>query len=368
MADTNPSIATVSDMTNNVPDYAVAAMQTDGVGDQKETEYMWTNWTKYYGYYRQIPELKKAIDAFATWAVGKGFTTKDVNAQVALNHITGWGEDTFNSIMWNMTIIKKINGDAFAEIIRDKATGKMVNLKPLDPGNMKVVVNRQGIIQRYEQVNKIGKADDLRKFNPQDIFHICNDRVADEIHGISVVESVEEVILNRNEAMEDFKTVLHRNVVPLTIVEVDINDQSKLDVLVKKYENLIKNKEVIFVPKGNVEIKRDGLSGNATMNPLPWIEYNEDFFYKAVGVPAIILGGSKEFTEATAKISYLTFEQIYTREQKELEADILNQLGWEITINKPASLQNELLSDEAKDQGTMEAAPKDEMGVRMGQE
>ena len=354
-------------MSNNVDNYEVPAMQTDGVGDQDETEYSWSNWTKWYGYYRQIPVLKKSIDAYATWAVGKGYTADNATT-VILDGITGWGEDTFGSILWNMVVIKKINGDSFAEIIRNEKTGTLINIKTLDPGSMKVVVNKQGIIKRYEQTTKTGTTTSKKDYAPNKILHLVNDRVADEIHGISIVESVEETILIRAESVDDWKTVLHRNVVPLTVVEVDIDDQTKIDVLKTKYEQMINNKEVLFVPKGNIEIKRDALPNNATMNPLPWIQYNDEFFYQAVGIPRIILGGSNEFTEATAKIAYLTFAQTYTREQREIEADLWNQLAIKIKIVQPVSIQNELMTDESKDKGTEQAAPPDEMGVRMGQE
>lgn len=368
MAITNPSTATTTDMDSNVDNFEVGAMQTEGASGLKETEYTWTNWTKWYGYYRKTAQLKKAIDALATWSVGKGWDAVDNSVKVVLSHMTGWGEDTFDSIIWNLLVVKKINGDAFAEIIRDKKTGRLLNLKPLDPGSMKVIVNKQGIIERYEQTNKVGNKTSSRKYNPKQILHLVNDRVADEIHGISVVEAVEDVILAREEAVSDWKTVLHRNVVPLTVVEVDMDEQADIDALIKKYEQMIKTKDVLFVPKDNVKINREGLPTNATMNPLPWIEYQSNYFFQAVGVPQIILGGSQEFTEATAKMAYLTFAQVYSREQRELEKDLFEQVGLEITFKKPAEIHNELLSDEAKDKGTMDAAPQDEMAVRTEQE
>lgn len=368
MAIFDPNSTVTSDMDNQVDDWEVQPVSTDGIGDNKETEYSWTNWTKWYGYYRKTPQLKKAIDAYATWAVGKGFKGEDEETDVMLDRITGWGEDTFQSILWNMVVIKKVNGDAFAEIIRDEKTGKLLNLKPLDPASMKVVVNRQGIIKRYEQTNKTGEKTSIIKFEPQKIFHIVNDRTADEIHGISVVESVEPVIKAREEAAADWRTVLHRNVVPLTVVEIDSQNDEKIKAFEKKFGDIINKKDVLFVPKDTVKIDRTTLANNATLNPLPTLEYLDNFFYQAVGIPRIILGGSNEFTEATAKIAYLTFSQVYTREQRELEADIWNQIGLKITIEKPAEIQNELLSDEAKDKGTLDAAPADEQGVSLQQE
>ena len=85
----------------------------------------------------------------------------------------------------------------------------------------------------------------------------------------------------------------------------------------------------------------------------------ENFFYQAVGIPKVILGGSEEFTEASSKISYLTYEQIYTREITELESDLWNQLAIRLKFNKPASLKNEMLSSEDKNTGQTSFQPKD---------
>ena len=41
--------------------------------------------------------------------------------------------------------------------------------------------------------------------------------MADEAHGTSVVDAVEDIILGRNEMMTDWRRILHRNVEPLFI-------------------------------------------------------------------------------------------------------------------------------------------------------
>jgi hypothetical protein len=72
-------------------------------------------------------------------------------------------------------------------------------------------------------------------------------------------------------------------------------------------------------------------------------------FYEVAQVPKIILGGSGEFTEASAKIAYLAFQQTIEEEQLFIEEQIFNQLGLTIDLEFPASLENELLSDNKKD-------------------
>ncbi|KKL46805.1 hypothetical protein LCGC14_2341900 [marine sediment metagenome] len=84
-------------------------------------------------------------------------------------------------------IVKKINGDAYAEIIRSDE-GTLINLKPLDPSGIVVVFNEQGVIDHYEQVTEKEKPN--VNIPVEKMFHIVNDRVADETHGDSVVDSL----------------------------------------------------------------------------------------------------------------------------------------------------------------------------------
>ena len=360
--DRNIASATTTNMTDNVPNYSVASAYTDASLGQKETEWINPKASQYLGYYKKIPELHSAINSFATWIVGKGYETEDAETQVVLEHITGWGEDTFNSIIWNLLIQKKVYGDAFAEIIRDEESGELINLKPLDPSKMKIIVDEKGMILRYEQMEMIGKEGKmLQKFEPEDILHLCNDRIADEIHGVSIIEACEAVILMKNEILDDWKTVLHRNVVPVRILEVDTDDLTKIAEIRVKYETAIKNKEVIIVPKGTVSITTDGGTANAIINPLPFMNYLDDFFYRALGVPKVILGGGQDFTEASSKISLVSYEQFWNREQTELAADLWNQIGFKIKLNKSVSIQNDLLTDESKDSNSMNLTKPSEM-------
>jgi len=78
-----------------------------------------------------------------------------------------------------------------------------------------------------------------------------------------------------------------------------------------------------------------------------------------VGVPQIILGGSGEFTEASAKIAYLAFQQNIEEEQLFIEEQVGLQLGMKIELEFPASLENELLSDNKKDGDMTESKPSE---------
>jgi hypothetical protein len=341
MPETNLNQAIASDLTNAVSSYSVNASQLDTAGQQKETFWYNSNFTKYNGYYKTIPELKTAIDALARWTVGKGFVADEITT-IQLSIIKGWGKDNFNSILENMIRVMKINGDSYAEIIRDEDKN-IINLKPLDPSVMMHVCNEKGIIIRYEQISRF-KGTKNKIFQPENIFHLSNKRVGDEIHGVSIIEAIENIILMRNEAMSDWKRVLHRNIDPLWIFHLDTDDTNVIASFKSKMDAARGAGENMYIPKGAVVPELISTAQNAGLNPLPWIENLNSYFFQAVGVPDIIVGSSKVLTEASAKIAYLAFEQTIEEEQLFIEEEVLSQLNIYINLQFPASLQNEVIT------------------------
>ena len=338
--------AVASDLSSAIKPFAVAPIATDGITDQKETK--WTNerFEEYFGYYKTIPELRAVIDAKATWTGGKGFEA-DEETTILLDSIRGWGKDTFNTNLENGARTKEIGGDFFAEVIRDEDE-ILINLKPLDPSVIDIIVDDKGMVLRYEQNAKI-KGSAVKKFKPEEIFHLPRNRVADEIHGVSMIEALVNIVLMKNEAMTDNQRLLHRNIDPLWIFHLDTDDTSEIASFKAKNDKARARGENMYIPKDVVVPELVSVAGNATMNPLAWITYLDNAFYEAAGVPKIILGGSGEFTEASAKIAYLAFQQNIEEEQLFIEEAILNQLNLVVKLSFPASLENELLSDEKKD-------------------
>jgi len=337
----------ISGGTNNrIPDYSVPAEDTDGVNVSGETRWDNDKWTQYFGYFEIIPELNAAINAKATWTIGKGFKT-DAQTEMLLDTIRGFGKDTFNTILENMIRTYYIGGDAFCEIIRDDEDN-LINLKPLNPRTITIVVGENGLVKRYEQNARVKSP--TKKFKPEDILHFARNRVADQIHGVSVIKSVENIILARNESIDDYKTVMHDNVTPRWKFKLKTDDPTEIAAYKAKMDEITKTKSAnIYEPFDVSESELITVAPNATLDPKAWIDQQGDFFYEAVGVPQIILGGSGEFTEASAKIAYLAFQQNIEEEQLYIEEQVMAQLNLVIELEFPASLENELLSDKAKD-------------------
>ncbi len=350
MAENDIGSAVASNLSSVMIDFSVAPQSTDGIQDQKESRHLIENWDQNLGYYKSIPELRAVIDARADWTVGKGYQgVGDSKEMTELNLliIKGIGNESFNSILHNMNRTCDIVGDSFAEIMRDDFGG-VINVKTLDPGTMVIVADGKGIILRYEQNSKTqGKKP--RKIDPSKILHFSRNKIADEIHGISLVESLVQIILMRNEAMADYKTVMHWHVQPRWKFKLKTDIPAEIAEYKSIQDAATATKDNIYEPMGVSESELISIPPNSTLSPLAWIESLDDEFYEVAGVPKFIVGNSKGFTEAAEKIGYLAFQQKIEKLQLYNEEQILNQLGLEINLEFPASLENELLSDNKKD-------------------
>jgi len=362
MAELDVSKSTSTDL--NIQPYSTGSQGLE-YSEGKDVYVDFPNTAKYLGYYKKYGQLKKAIDTLWIYVVGKGYTAETDTQDQTLRDLTGIGEDTSHSLFWNMGVMSMIAGDSFAEIIRDESSGRLLNLKPISPERMRVVYGRNGLIKGYEQVRwtQDGKAVPFKKFQPEQIFHVCNDRIGDEQRGSSVIECCQWVIDAIEEARRDYRVVLHRNVVPVRIIEVDTDDRTKRNAFMAEYKTAIQKGEVLVIPKGTISFSQDKIT---IQDPIQWIQSLENYFYLAVGIPRVV-ASPDQVSEGASKVGYLIFEPIYTSKQILLEADIRQQLGLEIKFNRPTSLQDNIQENEAKNTSQTGFQPKD-MAVNMERE
>lgn len=348
MATYNISKATSSDMTGTADfDYSVQPMTTEGISNQDETTWQNPNWNFQWGYFNTNADLKAAITMKAIWIVGRGWKA-DPRDKLKLELISGWGKDTFDDIMFNMQIIKRVAGDAFAEIIRGDVNDNF-NLKVLDPSSIKLVVNPQGRIIRYEQTSKIPGKEYVKKFNPEDILHLSNNRLADQIHGISDIDALEQVIKAEDENFADMKKVMHRQARPMIMFKLKTDDKVTIDAFVSKMDQAMKSGENIYVPDDENMVSWEVIQVVPSQIIMQWRDDIRNKFYRTIGLPQVVPGAGGQSTESESKVIYLAFEQIVEREQRELEMQLWAQLGIKIDFTPPASLLNQMQSDQNKE-------------------
>ena len=359
MANTNFGKTTTTDLQSGVPDYSQDSKTTDGDFPQKENEWTNENAAKYYKFYYGVGEYRAAINSFATWVIGQGWTAEFPRDKVILDHIVGAGEDTALSVFWNHIATKKFNGDAYCEIVTEPKEkflpdGILTNLKPLDPRKMTHITNKEGIIIGYKYTQGDGKIKDL---DTKQVFHSMNNRILDEPHGTAETSAVEWVIEKIQQARQDFARLMH--VSSVRILYVDENDTTRQNQIKTQYAKGIKNGDVVMMTCRPEDAQFEDLTVPGATAWIAWLNYLEDKFYRQLGVPKVVLGGTAENTEASAKVGVVVFEPVWTREILELEADIWNQLGIKIKINKQPSMMDGLQNQEAKNNAQTGFQPND---------
>ena len=149
---------------------------------------------------------------------------------------------------------------------------------------------------------------------------------------------------------------------------LDTDDTAKIAAFKVKYDAANSLGENMYIPKGTVEVEVLGVAPNATLNPLPWIEALNNYFYQAIGVPEIIIGGGlASLTDASSKIKYLAFEQTIQEEQLFIEEQVLSQLNLVIELEMPAKLENDMMSGKQNEDSMQPNMPQAEPVQQAGE-
>lgn len=339
--------ADVGTMNSTQEEFVVNSYNTDGAGEQEETEYQNTEWPQQWAYFNEIPELKQAVIMKAIWDVGKGWDADPIT-KAELDHIKGWGKDTFDDILFNMQIQMYIGGDAYAQIIRDSDTGKIINIKPLDPGTIVIYADQNGIIKRYEQTSKV-KGKKPKKFEPNEMLHLSHNRIADQIHGISVIKSLESVIKAEGQSFEDMTKIMRRQAKPLIVFKLKTDNTAQIASLISKVESAVNKGEHLYVPDDENILSYEVVQVNVSEVVLAWRTDVRNKFYRGLGLPLIIFGNAGT-TESGGKIEYLAHEQVFSFAQRRIEQQYWAQAQLRFKLISPVTLLENLQNDEAKDQ------------------
>ena len=332
-----------SDLTSAMTDFSVASQSTDAA----EGAFTNKNWPIYLGYYKdeKTPTVTAIIDTHARWVVGKGYKADEITTML-LDTIKGNGFDTFNTILEDADRVMQIGGNFYAEIIRDDEDN-LINLKPLDPEVMEHVTNEKGIITGFKIHSKKGKK--IKEFPTEKIFYLPRNRIADENHGMGIIQKLKLILDMKNEAMADQRKAMHWNVIPRWKFKLKTDDPTEIAAYKATQDAATGKGENIYEPFDVSEGELISVPSNATLNPMAWINYLDNLIYQIGGVPKIVVGGSSEFTEKAGSIVYLAFQQNVEEHQLFIEEQVLSQLNLVIELEFPVSLENELLSDEKKD-------------------
>ena len=351
MAQQDLSEATTTNFTAKVDDFIVEQKSLD-IANPVDGEFYhyFAEAKNNFGYYFSIPEIYSAANALATWSVNKGFTTKDSKLKQELENVRGQGNSSFIQIMWSHEVVKFVVGDSFVHVKRNNG-GVIANMIPISPEQMRIVYGKNGLIKRYDTWN--GK-----KWMPikiEDMLHSSNKRIANQVHGTSQIDATKWIIKARNEALADERIIKHRDKA-LGIVYYKTSNAGKITYANSQIEKAVNNGEMLGLPDDTAKVEPYPSRGSEDRTA--WISYLENFFYQTFGVPRSI-ATSDGTSEVGGKMGHVIFEPIYTKEQVDLEDDLLNQQAIKIKFNRPPSLGGLVQETEAKNTGQTQIQPND---------
>lgn len=339
--------------------YEIQATTDTGPEGLTENTYQLTEWTKVLAYYEDVIEFAALIDKAGNFTVGKGVRVgefvdgffkrkfkENKNHKKILENIKGNGKQNFNFMLYDWIKTFLIAGDCYVEIIRD-SSGRLKNLRTLNPGAIRVVADNSGRVIRYEQVT--GEADP-NTWEPNEILHFAWNVKGNNWYGTSITERLMLTIENLMEAKKDMRIVFHRYAKPLLISTVTTDDTTEIATYKAKVEEAINKAEHLVIPEDTVKnFERVSIPQFSTLDPLPWIKMNERDFLQALGAPAVVQGQSGDSSESESKILYLAWEQVVSFLQLFVEINFKNQVGIPIDLEFPASIAPELITDNQKD-------------------
>lgn len=361
---------------SNIPEHEIATNKIDVVADSEFTRVTNPRAQQDWNAIMAVPKLYSAAVMKKTWTVGKGMTCSPA-VKVYTDAITGNGKQSFLEIIGSMIFTKQAQRDSFAFIVKSKNAiapenpKGVLNLIERNPMNMVIVYNGKGQIDHYEQmkpkptkgiINKVKNFftgdTTFERFEVDEIFHLTNHRYAGETHGRSLPEIMEKKIKADDENFEVCQRVAKFQAVPFIIYKIKSDDattkanvkaaiiearEGGIDLMIPDDENVLSFTPVQVTPSSFI---------------LDWRRQNNEEFYMAAGMPQVLFGGGG--TEANGKTSYLGHETVFAEDQRYIEEQIKKQLGFDIKLNSPASLLENLQLDETKDmQNALNFQPND---------
>lgn len=363
MSLTDPSQARTTNLQSKTTDYIAGEepwnKNLEGFNlpseDTEAVRYQ-MNWTKWHGMYRKIPELRSTIDTFVNWVIGKKLILGDAKTKAFSKRVKGTGKDTLRQILKNILRTSLIGGDSYSWKAKDSAQ-RIINLKILDPGSIEIRADNFGIIKEYAQLATKGHESEIKSkekkviesFKPEEIFHIKNEAIADEIHGIPDPEKMLEVVKMRHQLMGDTSTIFHRYGKPTYFFEADTDDDTELKEIRDVLDDTNKNFENAVFPKGTLaKIERVSVPQYSNLDPMPYMTFLRSYFTESSNVPELVRGKSDEVSLAAGKLNLVSYKEKVRFKQIEFSEEIEKQLNLKISFEEPVMIDIEIAREQSE--------------------
>ncbi len=335
-----------------VPDFIMDAKALDVDNSDGETTTYFENAVTDIGYYANDPIVFSAANGLATWAFSLGWTAEDDNTTQEFKHVTGRGNDTFATIMWNHEVIKLIVGDAFMEIVWEDNDNKkaLANIVPISPERVRII-SENGRIKRYEVWN--GK--DWKEIKTTHMYHTSNKRIGDQVHGTSQLDALRKTIDARQEAEADERVIKHRDKA-LGIVEYKTNNTGKIEWVNAQIKKAVTDGDMLGIPETTGKILP--WPSKSSEDRQSWILSRENFTFGTFGVPRTMIT-SDGTSEVGGINGHLIFEVTAGKEASDEEDAIDAQMFRVVKFNRPPSLAPKVQENQAANTGQTTTQPQE---------
>lgn len=144
---------------------------------------------------------------------------------------------------------------------------------------------------------------------------------------------------------------MHRQARPMIMFKLGTDDTTKINAFVTKMDAAVNKGENIYIPNDQDAVDFEVIQVNAGASVFEWRNDIRNRFYRTVGLPQIVQSASGQSTESESKAIIAAYEVQVEIEQKKLEKQIFNQLGFKLDFLPPDVMTGQLGQDAAKDQG-----------------
>jgi hypothetical protein len=314
---------------------------------------------KYKDLYAFTPYIKASVDVTVNLAVSNGFELQGGDDAVR-EWLTDWLDE--QNILQTLRVIATdmlVFGSGYMEVCRNEDTGKIVQLKPLDPAHIRVRRDAYGNVFGYIQLLTMPPVI----FTADDIIHFrwgAKSWWYEYSYGTSLLRPLLLIQSLIDQLQNDLSVIIHTYTKPMLVIKAGTPERPFSDTQLSQLVDAFRNRQPatdIFV-RGDVTV--DVVQSlTKDVNVQFWLDYLLRQREAVLGVPKIFLGESEGANRATAEIvmqEYVTRLRMMQEIIGDmLETDLFKQLiqtefgeGVEVPHVKWRPIWEPTLQDKAK--------------------
>jgi len=314
---------------------------------------------KYKDLYAFTPYIKASIDVTVNLAVSNGFELQGGDDAVR-EWLTDWLDE--QNILQTLRVIATdmlVFGSGYMEVCRNEDTGKIVQLKPLDPVHIRVRRDAYGNVFGYIQLLTMPPV----VFAADDIVHFkwgAKSWWYEFSYGTSLLRPLLLIQSLIDQLQNDLAVIVHTYAKPMLVIKAGTPERPFSDAQLSQLVSAFRDRQPatdVFV-RGDVTV--DVVQSlTKDVNVQFWLDYLLRQREAVLGVPKIFLGESEGTNRATAEVvmqEYVTrLRMIQEIISDMLETDLFKQLiqtefgeGVEVPHVKWRPIWEPTLQDKAK--------------------